>query len=173
MWMKTAGLILVIASCSGIGAEAVHRLRERLRLLETLRRMASHMKGEILYANVPLAEALFRTGKRNPGPAGRLFIEVAETLEQESGESFETVWKEKAGRFAAESTLNKKEQEQLLRFGESLGYLDRDMQEKAILFYLEDLEHSIEKLRKEEPEKSRLFFGMGILSGLFLVVILI
>ena len=63
--------------------------------------------------------------------------------------------------------------EQLLRFGESLGYLDRDMQEKAILFYLEDLEHSIETLRKEEPEKSRLFFGMGILSGLFLAVVLI
>ena len=40
MWLKTLGLILVIASCSGIGAEAVHRLRERLRLLETLRRMS-------------------------------------------------------------------------------------------------------------------------------------
>ena len=80
---------------------------------------------------------------------------------------------QKAGKFAAGSVLNKKEQEQLLRFGESLGYLDRDMQEKAILFYLEDLEHSIETLRKEEPEKSRLFFGMGILSGLFLAVVLI
>ena len=173
MWLKTLGLILVIASCSGIGAEAVHRLRERLRLLETLRRMASHMKGEILYANVPLAEALYRTGKRNKGAAGELFIAIATELEQETGESFEAVWRAKAGKFAAGSVLNKKEQEQLLRFGQSLGYLDRDMQEKAILFYLEDLEHSIETLRKEEPEKSRLFFGMGILSGLFLAVVLI
>lgn len=173
MWLKTLGLILVIASCSGIGAEAVHRLRERLRLLETLRRMASHMKGEILYANVPLAEALYRTGKRNKGAAGELFIAIATELEQETGESFEAVWRAKAGKFAAGSVLNKKEQEQLLRFGESLGYLDRDMQEKAILFYLEDLEHSIETLRKEESEKSRLFFGMGILSGLFLAVVLI
>ena len=173
MWLKTLGLILVIASCSGIGAEAVHRLRERLRLLETLRRMASHMKGEILYANVPLAEALYRTGKRNKGAAGELFIAIATELEQETGESFEAVWIAKAGKFAAGSVLNKKEQEQLLRFGESLGYLDRDMQEKAILFYLEDLEHSIETLRKEEQEKSRLFFGMGILSGLFLAVVLI
>ena len=173
MWLKTLGLILVIASCSGIGAEAVHRLRERLRLLETLRRMASHMKGEILYANVPLAEALYRTGKRNKGAAGELFIAIATELEQETGESFEAVWRAKAGKFAAGSVLNKKEQEQLLRFGESLGYLDRDMQEKAILFYLEDLEHCIETLRKEEPEKSRLFFGMGILSGLFLAVVLI
>ena len=90
-----------------------------------------------------------------------------------TGESFEAVWRAKAGKFASGSVLNKKEQEQLLRFGESLGYLDRDMQEKAILFYLEDLEHSIETLRKEEPEKSRLFFGMGILSGLFLAVVLI
>ena len=173
MWLKTLGLILVIASCSGIGAEAVHRLRERLRLLETLRRMASHMKGEILYANVPLAEALYRTGKRNKGAAGELFIAIATELEQETGESFEAVWRAKAGKFAAGSVLNRKEQEQLLRFGESLGYLDRDMQEKAILFYLEDLEQSIETLRKEEPEKSRLFFGMGILSGLFLAVVLI
>lgn len=173
MWMKAAGLILVIASCTGIGAEAVRHLRERLKLLETLRRMVSHMKGEILYANVPLAEALYRTGRRNKGAAGELFIGIAETLEQESGESFETIWKEKAGQFASDSALNKKEQEQLLRFGESLGYLDREMQEKAILFYMEDLEHSIETLRKEEPEKCRLYLGMGILSGLFLAVVLI
>ena len=113
MWLKTLGLILVIASCSGIGAEAVHRLRERLRLLETLRRMASHMKGEILYANVPLAEALYRTGKRNKGAAGELFIAIATELEQETGESFEAVWRAKAGKFAAGSVLNKKEQEQL------------------------------------------------------------
>lgn len=171
--MKVAGLILVITSCTGIGAEAVRRLRERLKLLETLRRMASHMKGEILYANVPLAEALHRTGKRYKGTVGNLFIDLAKELEKETGDSFEKVWRERAGKFAIESALNKKEQEQLLRFGESLGYLDRDMQEKAILFYLEDLEQSIETLRKEEPEKSRLFFGMGILSGLFLAVILI
>lgn len=173
MWMKIVGLFLVIASCAGLGAEAVHRLRERLKLLETLRRMASHMKGEILYANVPLAEALFRTGKRYKGAVGELFQEIAAKLEEESGDSFEKVWKDRVGKFAIESALNKKEQDQLLRFGESLGYLDRDMQEKAILFYLEDLEHSIETLRKEEPEKSRLFFGMGILSGLFLAVVLV
>ena len=97
MWLKTLGLILVIASCSGIGAEAVHRLRERLRLLETLRRMASHMKGEILYANVPLAEALYRTGKRNKGAAGELFIAIATELNRRRERALKQSGEQKRG----------------------------------------------------------------------------
>ena len=39
--------------------------------------------------------------------------------------------------------------------------------------YLEELERAAAGIRKEETEKCRLFWGLGILSGLFLTVILL
>ena len=35
-----------------------------------------------------------------------------------------------------------------------------------------ELERAIEQLRREEPEKKRLCWGLGILGGLFLAVVL-
>ena len=173
MWMKLSGAVLVIFACTGLGISSVLRLRARLALLETLKRMVSQLRGEILYANAPLATAFGRLGRRGGGKAASFFLAVSEELEQEAGECLETVWKRQAAAHFPEELLHKKEREQLLRLGESLGYLDRDMQEKTIQLYLEGLELSLAALRREEPEKSRLFVGLGILSGLFLTVILL
>lgn len=173
MWIKTAGVLLVILSCAGLGAEAAFRLKKRLRLLVTLKRMVSHLKGEILYANAALPEAFERTGRRNPGSAGDLFTEVARRLRQETGEEFAYIWEEAAGAFVKTSVLGKEEGEQLVKFGGHLGYLDRDMQEKTILFYLEDLDFAIKNLQRQEPEKCRLFMSLGLLSGLFLAVVMV
>lgn len=173
MWMKLLGAVLVIAACSGTGASAVSRLRERRRLLETIKRMVSHMKGEILYANAPLPSAFYRTGKRGEGKAAELFLAVSEELEQETGDSLGLIWQQQVELFNKTSGLNRADQEALLRFGKNLGYLDREMQEKTIQFYLEELELAITQLRQEEPDKSRLYYGIGILAGLFLTVVLI
>lgn len=173
MWIKIFGLVCVIASCAGLGADAARRMKKRLRLLEELKRMVTHLKGEILYANAPLAEAFDRTGRRSRGETGALFCRVAEAMREETGDNFEKIWKSEAEAFAKNSVLSQKEREELIRFGGHLGYLNRDMQEKTILFYIDDLEHAIRILREQEPEKCRLFMSLGIMSGLFLAVVLV
>lgn len=173
MWIKIPGVLLVIISCTGLGISAAARLTERRKLLEKLRKMVSHLKGEILYANAPLPEAFDRTGEKNPGEAGNLFQKVATELRKETGENFGEIWKRETKAFCKTSVLNKKEEEQLAGFGEHLGYLDREMQEKTILFYLEELEHSIKELKEQEPVKGKLFLSMGLISGLFLSVVMV
>lgn len=173
MWMKFLGAVLVVGSCTGFGLGAVRRLKERRRLLEALRQMIFHLRGEILYANAPLSCALLRTGSRGSGWAAALFTEIARELEREGGDPFEVIWKRQVERRSGDTVLSETDRKSLLRFGMNLGYLDRDMQEKTMQLYLEDLEMALERLRREEPDKSRLLFGMGVLSGLFLTVILI
>lgn len=92
MWMKFLGAVLVVGSCTGFGLGAVRRLKERRRLLEALRQMIFHLRGEILYANAPLSCALLRTGSRGSGWAAALFTESARELEREGGDPFEVIW---------------------------------------------------------------------------------
>ena len=172
MWMRGLGAVFIIVACTAMGAGAVLRMRERKHLLEKMRRMVVYLKGEIMYANTPLETAFLRTGKREDGKLAELFCSVAQRLESGTEQNFAGVWKEQAESILADTPLKRRDREQLLAFGRSLGYLDRDMQERVIRFYVEDLDLAIEHLREAEPEKSRLFFGLGILSGLFLTVIL-
>lgn len=171
MWIKGIGVLLVMAASFGLGAETAQQLKERRRLLETLKRMISQLKGEILYSNLPLPMAFLRVGQRNGGPASQLFLAVSRRIEETKGESFGEVWQAETEIFFQNGLLKEREQEELRAFGACLGYLDRDMQERTMNFYLEELEQGIETLKKEEPEKCRLFHGLGLLGGLFLTVI--
>ena len=90
-----------------------------------------------------------------------------------SGESFFDIWKDEAHGFLETSPLTEREGEQLISFGEHLGYLDREMQERTILLYLEELEEEIEGISREIAQKRRLYTSAGVMAGLFLAVILV
>ena len=61
----------------------------------------------------------------------------------------------------------------LAALGEHLGFLDRDMQERTLLLYLEQLDLQIQALREHRQERCRLYSSLGIMGGLFLTILLI
>lgn len=162
---------MVIAT-SGLGRWKAYQWKERLRTLEQLRRMIFMLKGEILYANAPLEEAFTHVGRKNRGRIGEFFIEVAERIQRQQGEPFFTMWKEEIEGLDNQSGLSEKDKQELAGFGEHLGYLDCEMQERTILLYLEQLDLTIDYLRKHQREKSQLYTSMGIMGGLFLVIMM-
>ena len=170
--IKLVGTVLVITSCSAMGAGMAARLSERLALLKRIRVLVIHLKGEILYANVPLAEGFDRTGKRAGRPEGELFRRVSDRLMQGSGESFFDIWKEEAHKFLETSPLTEREGEQLISFGEHLGYLDREMQVAQLTLLEEELGYRIKTLKSAMPKQQKTYQSMGILGGILLAVLL-
>ena len=47
-----------------------------------------------------------------------------------------------------------------------------DMQERTLGLYLEQLDISIEYLRTNQREKCRLYTSLGIMGGMFLVIVM-
>lgn len=173
MFLKILGAFFVIISCSSLGADMAARLSARRGLLKKIRVMVTHLRGEILYANAPLYEGFQKAGKRAGGREGLLFEAVAKRLLKDPGENFFTVWQEEAGEYLRQAPLSREEGEQLLAFGEHLGYLDREMQDRTLSMYLEELDRETEELAQEIVRNSRLYTSTGVLAGLFLTVILI
>ena len=68
--------------------------------------------------------------------------------------------------------FTKEDLEQLAALGEHLGYLDLDMQERTLLLYLEQLDLSIEYLQRHRQEKCRLYTSLGVMGGIFLVIVM-
>ncbi len=172
IWLRITGCVLVTASCGALGIWKARQWRLHRQMLERLRRMVYLLRGEILYAMSPLPEALERVGRKSDGPAAVWFCRMAERLKRQEGETFSRIWREELDGQARAMLLSQRETAELAEFGEHLGYLDVGMQERTIALYLEQLDLSIGFLREHEQERTRICTCLGIMSGLFLSVIL-
>lgn len=172
MLLKLSGGLFVVMGASGLGFWLADQWKLHLQYLEQLRKMIFLLKGEILYAHSPLEEAFFRAGKKSGGELGDFFVDISRRIENQSGELFFTIWQEEIQNFGKGMPLSEKDKRDLSGFGEHLGYLDLEMQERTILLYLEQLDLEIDYLREHQKEKSRLYTSLGVMGGLFLAIIM-
>lgn len=172
MWLRLAGCVCVTAACGGLGFMKARQWREHRGQLEQLRKMIYLLRGEILYGREPLSEALERTGRKSDGPLAGWFCRTAERLRRQEGEGFPSVWQEELDRQAKKLLLSRRELQELKDFGQHLGYLDLELQERTIALYLEQLDMAIGFYREHESERMRMCASLGIMGGLFLAVIL-
>lgn len=170
--MKIMGSVFLIAGTSGYGFWKAGCYKNRIRLLEQLRQMVFLLKGQVLYANATLEEAFEAVGRRTEGQIARLFLHVAEAIRGQQGEAFFTIWKEAVEELLADSDFAEEDRQQLAAMGEHLGFLDRDMQERNLLLYLEQLDVRIEELQEHRQERCRLYTSLGIMAGMFLAILL-
>ena len=59
-----------------------------------------------------------------------------------------------------------------MALGENLGYAHKDMQERTLLFYLEETDGSIGFLKREMESRTKLYRCLGMAAGLFLMVVM-
>ncbi len=177
--MKYVGILIMAGAVIGGGFLAADRWKERLKVLLLLRQMIFYLKGQILYSNATLPEALSEVGNRFADgregaekEPGLFFLRVFRRMEEKSGTPLFTIWKEEMEKFPTEFPMDKADKQNLSALGENLGYADRDMQERTLLFYLEQTDDSIHFLKKEMETRTKLYRCLGMAAGLFLMVVM-
>ncbi len=170
--LKLAGGCLLIAGCSGYGVWLSGCYDRRMKLLEQLRQMIFLLKGQILYANATLQEAFEAVGGRTGGSPARLFLQAAERIGKQQGEGFFVIWQEVVKEQMGDTELKEEDRQQLTALGEHLGFLDKEMQERNLLLYLEQLDLKVEELRAHRQERRRLYTSLGVMAGMFLAILL-
>lgn len=171
--MRIVGILLVISGSSMYGVWLSKRYVGNLAELEELRHMMFLLKGQILYANAPLHEAFETIGNRTNGALAEFFIRVAKKSEAQQGTQFAEIWKEEVGYLEGDSLLSKEDRQSLENFGNHLGFLDKEMQERNLLLYLEQLDLRIQDMRAHKKERCRMCTSLGIMGGLFLAILFI
>ena len=177
--MRYIGILMMAGALAAGGFWAADQWKEKLELLLLFRQMMFYLKGQILYANATLPEALREVGGRYAEGRSRFLRSRAsfscgwqsvwrsrETL------PFPVIWKEEAERFPPGFPLEAGDHKNLLALGENLGYAHKDMQERTLLFYLEETDGSIGFLKREMESRTKLYRCLGMAAGLFLMVVM-
>lgn len=171
--MRWLGAILVFLACTGFGLAFAQEQKMRLKWVQNLRKAVILLRGQILYANAAISEALRESGNRMEGELGEFLLRVSERVEEGEGESLREIWTEEIQKEKDNWPMEKQELEDFLQFGKELGYLDLAMQEKTLNLYMEKLELSEGNLLKTLDAKVRMSASLGVLGGVFLVIVLI
>ena len=171
--VKIFGAMLVILSCTTIGIYYSSLVKGRVADLRALKKDLTILRGDIKYGNTTLPEALGALSRRNLDNFKEFFAGIEQDLLVSSGISFAVIWDKGVKNYLKNTYMNQQDREQLNHLGEHLGYLDKEMQLKNIDLYMEQLDHELIDSIGTMKEKTRLYNMLGILSGLFLTVVLI
>lgn len=89
-----------------------------------------------------------------------------------TGESFENIWTESIERNLKVLKLPLNEIEALKALGNQLGFADINVQMNLLDLYQNHLERAIREVREQVGTKVRLCHCLGVMSGLFITVLL-
>lgn len=170
--LKALGGCMIVAGCFGLGMWYRGQFLGRIRALRLLQTILELLCSEIRYGRAVLGECCGRVASRIPSPCGEAFREIERRMKENTGEAFESVFRECMGQALGELPLKEEDREDFFEFVPKSGFMDGQMQIRMIEQSRERLALRTEKLEQENAGKCSMAVGLGAMSGLLILLIL-
>ena len=164
---KWIGSIFIIVASGGIGISLSNELQSHLDALEELKKIFCLLKSELEYTRAPFAEVFEKIKKKAKEPYTTWLEALAARLREKGTGSFWEIWCETISEKLVTNQLKEEDKEELKNAGKSLEYIE------SIELYIEQLEYKIKHIREAYQSKKKLCRSMGIMGGIFLVILLL
>lgn len=172
--LRLLGCLLILIACTGFGFAKSQDMQRHLEQLEELKTLFYLLRSELQYTRAPFAEVFEKIGRKTSEPFQTWLLKLSERLRKKDTGSFWEVWirsihayLEKEHPKFPKSYLKKDELENLRSVGRNLEYME------SLDLYIEQLEYKIKNLREAYQTKRKLCRSMGIMGGIFLVILLL
>ncbi|MBC7766113.1 MAG: stage III sporulation protein AB [Hyphomonadaceae bacterium] len=169
MFLKIIGSVLVLWSCSTMGFYFAHRFQKRVQALKAFQTMLQLLETEITYSMDDLSAILKRIAKGLPREVVHFLLMVEGNLRQ----SASVAWQYSLDRCATKMGITSQDEGILSSFGTNLGTNDLDGQLHNIAHFRTNLEAALQEATALYEKNNKLSKSMGLLGGLFAVLILL
>jgi stage III sporulation protein AB len=173
MWLKLIGSILVFLVSTCIGFQMASRCQERPRHLRQIISCLGSLRSYIIYACLPLHEAVIQCTNGIDGPVATFFQNIAIMLEEEASLTPQEIIKRVLSEMQGSLMLKNPEIEVLHVLGGNLGVMDCKEQERYLSLVIEQLERFENEAIKFRDLNTKMYRYLGICGGLAIVIILI
>lgn len=170
--LKGIGGIMVFSGCLGLGFWYREQLNGRIRALRMLGSILELLGSQVRYGRATLPECCRHVSVQLDPPFEQAFRGVAERMRDNTGASFAEVFREYMEEPLKELPLTREDRETFLKFASETGYLDGQMQLRAMEQSEELMAGKVERLERENADKCRMAVGLGVMGGLLLILVL-
>ncbi len=147
------------------------RVRKRVRESERFIRLLTVIRTQIDFSLLPTDTLLCSLCESREFSDFSFIHKVKKAFD--GGAALEHAWNDALTEYATESALHTEEIELLSNFGSIFGSTDKSGQTANCTFFIEQLEGLAEKQRSSAEKNARLYNALGVLTGLFLVILLL
>ena len=172
-FIKIIGAICVMTGCCGAGLAMGVSWKRRYVQLGQMQRSLRMLHGEIRYTGAELPEAIDQIALRQEKPFSDFYHGLSEQMRRMDGQSLKTLWQTEIEKCLNNTYLTKEDKQIFLESGSQLGYLDRQMQLSSLEACMAQIEDNQNMIRKNMKEKQKLSVALGLLSGFFIIILLI
>lgn len=165
--MKLIGSILILASCTGIGFSKSNDMQAHLNELEELKKIFYLLKSELQYTRAPFAEVFEKIGQKTREPFQTWLLDLCNRLKEKRSGMFWDMWCNSIDENLKGSRLKEDELKELKNIGKNLEYIE------SLDLFIEQMEYGIKNTRESYRTKRKLCQSLGIMGGIFLVILLL
>ena len=165
---KLFGSLLILGSALALGFSKSKQLYLRVHHLEQIKRLLIQFSGEVRFGLRPLSETFRRLGTH---PGGEVFSLTADSLDLRDGRTAEECFCDAVTE--SYPFLSNQDKELLCTLGEGLGICDHETQWRIIESVIHNFELREQHAKEIARKNGKLYRGLGLAGGLFLILLLI
>lgn len=170
---KGIGFLMIFLGCTGLGVWYQHRYLEQVRILRQFCYILEMLEGEIRYGRYVLSECCLKLAERVGEPFKESFRQIYERMLQNTGESFGEICESCLPAKMKDVVAKPEDKEVFIQCFSRTGFQEDILQLRIIEQGKEQLTSRLREVEKESIPKCKLALGMGVMSGLLLIILLI
>lgn len=157
----------------GLGIWYGEQYKEQIYNLRYLCHILELFEGEIRYGKCLLSECCLRLSEKLEEPYKRTFLKVYQRSNENTGEGFAPICRECMEQEMKNLVINGDDKELFIRCFAGTGYEEDILQLRIIEQVKMQLSDRLKAVEKENASKYKVAMGMGVMSGLLLIILLL
>ncbi len=171
--LKLMGVLFLVTGTIGLSLERIREETKRIKNLKQIKNFTIFLMDEIFHSHIPIPDICEEYVWKSEGSLKAVLEKVSEEYRNHQGKSFEVIWEETIYRICEQEKLSKEEKSHLLQLSRCFGYSNAKGQLSAIEQYLQEVENDVLQREKKFQDNRKLIIYFGVMSGLFISILLL
>ncbi len=170
--LKAVGGFLILAGCIGFGGNRIREEQGRIRHLQELIRIIRRIQNEMVYGKHTLPEICQILSVSSQAPYQEAFDTIYRRMRQEET-CLDGIWEQEMTQSLRRTRLREEEREILRNLPRQMGIREEKYQAESIGQSMDLLVRKCRQAEESYENKSRVIFSLSILTGVFLIILLL
>lgn len=171
MVIHILGIIFTMGTSIGIGFLFIQKDRDRLHLIEEIKKMLMLWRGCVRQGNETVLEIFMKIGGKLDYRINKLLDNMIDKMSKMDGDTIRHVWKDNVEELFKETSLSTEDMDLIVSIVDVVGLLDKQLQIENLDNYICEFEDRIRKIKEHMIEKHRIYRLLSVVGGIFIVMI--